>query len=1180
MKRFSLFLSALFACILVSAQSVLPTFSTEESPLWYSVQFKTGEAYLSGPNGAKMRTVAAGSEILFQFIGTAENFTMKSKTGQWVTVSGSNYAMTATKTSAAKLHVVEGSEKGYFEIGRVENSGNFMNQWGGAGVGKDLGEWSQGDTNNQLFFHAHSVQWPNFAEQGAEKPTYYFVRFLKNNNCVGMSVTQGEDLLRIYPVDAVASQQWKLEGTKEKFQLVSKTGKYAIVSNQAVSTTEGGNNPNPLRYSETPDPNGFKLVEAPNGSGFEIVANGKTGKNVLNLWGDPKNANTIGLWNTGGDGNVVAFVDVTKMTYADYKTAANTTYTPENDLTLWYTEPATTAKLYSGGQGYSNWMEYALPIGDGQFGASLFGGVYKDEIQFNEKTLWTGRSTDLSGGGSGYGKYENFGSVFAENLNDAFDFSSEGGAVNYYRQLDLSNATGKVYFEDKNGVKYTREYIASNPARVVAARYTASEPGKLSLRFSMKGGSIKGIKPSYAEDGGTFSGKLETVSYNARFKVVPTGEKATVKATAEGIEVMNADEVLLILAGGTDFDAYQQSFVSNTAQLAGAIEARVNDAAKQTWDELYKKHVDDYKQFFDRVDFQLEGTQNKLTTNTLIDQYNGGNGANALMLERLYFAYGRYLEIASSRGVDLPANLQGIWNNIDKVAWNSDIHSNINVQMNYWPAEPTNLSELHLPFINYIWNMAENHPEWKSYAKRSGQNRGWTCYTENNIFGGGSRFADNYVIANAWYCSHLWQHYRYTLDKEYLKKVFPAMLSATYFWLDRLKLAKDGSYEAPNEWSPEHGPSEDGVAHAQQLVAELFANTLDGIKVLGEKESGISEADLTKLKERYAKLDRGLHTETYDGAWGQQHNNLKKGETILREWKYSKYSVTGDRNHRHMSHLMCMYPFSQVAPGTALFDAAVNSMKLRGDGATGWSMGWKINLWARALDGDHARTILNNALKHANGGSGVFYNLFDSHAPFQIDGNFGACAGIAEMIMQSNSDTIRILPALPTAWKNGHMNGLKAVKDFTVDTSWKDGEPTKVTITNNQGQSIPVLHKNLSKAMVTKNGEEIKLQVNENGVGVISGDKGDVFVIDFTKLPTAISQAANAENAITVQAEGRMLNITGNFITAKVFDLEGRKMVVTNKKQFNVPAAAGNVVLVEVSEKFGKTQTFKVVLAN
>ena len=1180
MKRFSLFLSALFACILVSAQSVLPTFSTEESPLWYSVQFKTGEAYLSGPNGAKMRTVAAGSETLFQFIGTAENFTMKSKAGQWVTVSGSNYAMTATKTSAAKLHVVEGSEKGYFEIGRVENSGNFMNQWGGAGVGKDLGEWSQGDTNNQLFFHAHSVQWPNFAEQGAEKPTYYFVRFLKNNNCVGMSVTQGEDLLRIYPVDAVASQQWKLEGTKEKFQLVSKTGKYAIVSNQAVSTTEGGNNPNPLRYSETPDPNGFKLVEAPNGSGFEIVANGKTGKNVLNLWGDPKNANTIGLWNTGGDGNVVAFVDVTKMTYADYKTAANTTYTPENDLTLWYTEPATTAKLYSGGQGYSNWMEYALPIGDGQFGASLFGGVYKDEIQFNEKTLWTGRSTDLSGGGSGYGKYENFGSVFAENLNDAFDFSSEGGAVNYYRQLDLSNATGKVYFEDKNGVKYTREYIASNPARVVAARYTASEPGKLSLRFSMKGGSIKGIKPSYAEDGGTFSGKLETVSYNARFKVVPTGEKATVKTTDEGIEVMNADEVLLILAGGTDFDAYQQSFVSNTAQLAGVIEARVNDAAKQTWDELYKKHVDDYKQFFDRVDFQLEGTQNKLTTNTLIDQYNGGNGANALMLERLYFAYGRYLEIASSRGVDLPANLQGIWNNIDKVAWNSDIHSNINVQMNYWPAEPTNLSELHLPFINYIWNMAENHPEWKGYAKRSGQNRGWTCYTENNIFGGGSRFADNYVIANAWYCSHLWQHYRYTLDKEYLKKVFPAMLSATYFWLDRLKLAKDGSYEAPNEWSPEHGPSEDGVAHAQQLVAELFANTLDGIKVLGEKESGISEADLTKLKERYAKLDRGLHTETYDGAWGQQHNNLKKGETILREWKYSKYSVTGDRNHRHMSHLMCMYPFSQVAPGTALFDAAVNSMKLRGDGATGWSMGWKINLWARALDGDHARTILNNALKHANGGSGVFYNLFDSHAPFQIDGNFGACAGIAEMIMQSNSDTIRILPALPTAWKNGHMNGLKAVKDFTVDTSWKDGEPTKVTITNNQGQSIPVLHKNLSKAMVTKNGEEIKLQVNENGVGVISGDKGDVFVIDFTKLPTAISQAANAENAITVQAEGRMLNITGNFITAKVFDLEGRKMVVTNKKQFNVPAAAGNVVLVEVSEKFGKTQTFKVVLAN
>lgn len=1179
MKRFSLFLSALFACILVSAQSVIPTFSTEDNPLWYSVQFKTGEAYLSGPNGAKMRTVAAESKTLFQFIGTAENFTMKSKAGQWVTVSNSNYAMTATKTDAAKLHIVNGTENGYFEIGRIDNSGKFMNQWGGAGVGKDLGEWDQGDTNNQLFFHTESVQWPNFAKEGDEKPTYYFVRFLKNNNCVGMSVTEGEDLLRIYPVDAVATQQWKLEGTKEKFQLVSKTGKYAIVSDKAVSTTEGGNNPNPLRYSDTPDPNGFQLVEAPNGSNFEIVALGKTGNNVLNLWGDPKNSNTIGLWRTGGDGNVVTFVDVTKMTYADYKTAANTTYKPENDLTLWYTEPATTAKLYSGGQGYSNWMEYSLPIGDGQFGASLFGGVFKDEIQFNEKTLWTGRSTDLSGGGSGYGKYENFGSVFAENLSDAFDFSSEGGALNYYRQLDLTNATGKVYFEDKNGVKYTREYIASNPDRVVIARYSASEPGKISLRFSMKGGSIRGIKPSYAADGGTFSGKLETVSYNARFKVVPTGENAEVKATEEGVEVTNADEVMLILAGGTDFDAYQQSYISNTAQLAGTIEARVNDAAKQTWNELYKKHTDDYKQFFDRVDFQLEGTQNNMTTNALIDQYNGGNGANALMLERLYFAYGRYLEIASSRGVDLPANLQGIWNNIDKVAWNSDIHSNINVQMNYWPAEPTNLSEMHMPFVNYIWNMAENHPEWKSYAKRSGQSRGWTCYTENNIFGGGSLFASNYVIANAWYCSHLWQHYRYTLDKDYLKKVFPAMLSATYFWLDRLKLAKDGTYEAPNEWSPEHGPgAENGVAHAQQLVAELFANTLDGIEVLGEEEAGISADDLQKLKDRYAKLDRGLHTETYDGAWGQQHNNLTKGETILREWKYSKYTATSDRNHRHMSHLMCMYPFSQVSPGTALFDAAVNSMKLRGDGATGWSMGWKINLWARALDGDHARTILNNALRHANGGSGVFYNLFDSHAPFQIDGNFGACAGIAEMIMQSNSDTIRILPALPTAWKNGHMNGLKAVKDFTVDTSWKNGEPTQVTITNNQGQSIPVLHKNLGKAKVTKNGEEIKLNVNENGVGVISGEKGDVVIIDFTQLPTGIDQNATAENTINVQAEGRMLNITGNFVTAKVFDLEGRKMVVTNKNNFSVPAVAGNVVLVEVTAKCGKTQTFKVVL--
>lgn len=302
-------------------------------------------------------------------------------------------------------------------------------------------------------------------------------------------------------------------------------------------------------------------------------------------------------------------------------------------------------------------MEYSLPIGNGQFGASLFGGIAKDEIQFNEKTLWSGRNTD---NGGNYGYYENFGSVFAEDISGTFNYSSAGAAQDYYRQIDLTTATGKVSFKspDKK-VTYTREYFSSNPAGVVVARYAADKGGQISLRFTLNPGK-PGISATakYADGEAFFAGKLATVSYNARIKVVPTGGEMT--TTDEGITVKNADEVLVVLAGGTDFDPASKTYVSNTAKLASSVQARINDAVETGFDALKKAHVADYQSFFNRVDFDLEGTANNIPTNTLVDSYNQGNGANARMLETLYFAYGRYLEISSSRGVDLPSNLQGI----------------------------------------------------------------------------------------------------------------------------------------------------------------------------------------------------------------------------------------------------------------------------------------------------------------------------------------------------------------------------------------------------------------------------------------------------------------------------------------------------------------------------------------
>ena len=1177
MRKLSLFFFALFATMLANAQGVLPEFSTAENPVWYSVQFKTGNAYLSDGAGSKMTTVASASSPneQFQFIGNQSSFKMKSKAGYWVYVTNSRFSSTQTESNAAELAIINGSAEGYFEIQRKSNSGSAMNQWGGTGVGKELGEWTTGDANNQLSFNEISVKWPEFSNESQEQ--YYFIRMRRGNRCLGTS-TNGEDsYIRTYAADPVDTQLWKLVGSSDNFQLVNQAGQYIYVSDVPTQVTSGGENPTPLAAGNTQQEGGFSLQEAPNvtnGTGFELVANAKSGNNVANMWGGDYEGTTIGFWQTNDVNNVMYFVKPEDMTYADYKSAGISGYVPEHKLTLWYTLPATTAPLYSGGQGYSNWMEYSLPIGNGQFGGSLFGGIAKDEIQFNEKTLWSGKNTDNS---AEYGDYENFGSVYAEDLSGLFNYSSTGGAANYYRQLDLTTATGKTSFSTADGsITFNREYIASNPAEAIIARYTASEAGKVSLRFTMESGKPGVVATTtYANGEGTFSGKLQTVSYNARFKVINNG--GTLTTTDEGVEVRDADEVVLVLAGATDFDPYSSSYISNTAGLSTLVQSRVNDAANKSWNELYDEHVADFQKYFARVDFELDGTKNEIPTNELIDSYAKGTGADALMLEQLYFAYGRYLEIGSSRGVDLPSNLQGIWNNMSEPAWNADIHSNINVQMNYWPAEPTNLSEMHLPFLNYIWNMAENHNEWKGYASAAGQNRGWTCYTENNIFGGVGSFMHNYVIANAWYATHLWQHYRYTLDKSYLAKVFPAMLSASQFWMDRLILADDGTYETPNEYSPEHGPSENAVAHAQQLVYELFSNTLDAIEVLGN-DANVSEADLADLQEKFNKLDKGLATEVYDGEWGT--SQISSGTSILREWKYSTFK-SGQNGHRHMSHLMCMYPYAQVTPGTELFQAAVNSMLLRGDGATGWSMGWKINLWARALDGDHARVILNNALTHSNGGAGVFYNLFDSHAPFQIDGNFGACAGMAEMIMQSVSDTIRILPALPSAWNSGHMTGLKAVKDFTVDVTWENGSATCITITNNQGQTIPVLYKNLKDANIYVIGNvQEPVTVDEKGVAVLSGEPGTIYVFDFdgSHKPTGIEAITPKQNT-DVNIQGNRVSISGKDVqNVRVIDMQGRTVKSTSKTQFSLEQATGQALIVEVTTTNGQVSTHKIAM--
>ncbi len=994
------------------------------------------------------------------------------------------------------------------------------------------------------------AQLPEFST--ADAPVYYKIQFTQGNtvlqdNGSGTFFTNENN-------GSSAGQLFAFVGSQSSFKLLSKSGNYATT---ATGTATNGQSATLLKSGSTGK--AFCIQNSPNGNGQYVISLTTDKTKGFNTWGGASAGHNIGFWDTSDINDQIKFVaeddlpdysELEALISKEYTQSGTklSSWTPENALTLWYNTPATlTSSSYK-------WMEYSLPIGNGRLGACLFGGVHADQLQFNEKSLWSGTSTIQ--GNPNHGNYRNFGSLYI--IDESGDYSSFS---NYKRWLDIQDGVGGVDFTDATENAYARRYFASEPDNVIVAHYAAPEGRKLAFQISYYAGdAINASKPAYKDNEGSFHGYTDLLKYNTTFRVIPVGDGATVTADAQGIHVANADEVLVLLAGKTDYDGTNVKTFSTgvgAEGLAQEIKSTLDAAAAKTYDELYAAHVENFRSYMGRVSLTL-GTSTKeaqttKTTEDLVTYYNksttNSKSADGLFLEELYFNYGRYLEISSSRGsLDVPSNLQGIWNDRANAPWNSDVHTNINIQMNYWPAEPTNLSECHLPFLNYIVNMV-NSPGWKLAASNAGQSVGWTVHTESNIFGGMSSWMSNYTIANAWYVTHLWQHYRYTLDKDYLAKVFPAMWSASQYWAERLKLASDGTYECPNEYSPEHGPgSENATAHSQQLCRELFENTLEAIEVLGN-ESELNKTWLNKIKDRYAKLDLGLAIETYTGNWGT--SLIKSNTPILREWKYTSYT-SGENGHRHQSHLMCLYPFSQVYPGNEYFDAAVNSLTLRGDNSTGWSMGWRINLWARAQNGDHARTLLHNALKHSTSygtdqsQGGIYYNLFDSHAPFQIDGNFGACAGIAEMLMQSATGTISLLPALPSAWPKGSVTGLKAVGDFTVSIKWAAKKATTATISNNQGQLLKVKAGtvNLTEVMVTVNGAEVAPTANEDGSFTIPSDKaGDIIVIDFN----TPSSTVGIHNATAAPTTNIIYDLSGRRVqnaSTGVFIINGKKVTL------------------------------------
>lgn len=781
-------------------------------------------------------------------------------------------------------------------------------------------------------------------------------------------------------------------------------------------------------------------------------------------------------------------------------------------LNIWFDKPGKAVPLPAWGGGSVSpatgsgpgnsdweWEHVSLPIGNGSIGANVFGSIGEERLTFNEKTLWRGGPNTDKGAEYYWNVNKKSASVLGEirrafiekdrekaarltqdhfnsevlyeaDAENPFRFGSyttagemriatgldESRAENYSRVLSLDSAAVAVKFRC-DGVDYRRDFFVSFPDNVMAVRFSADKERMQNLTFSYLPNPLSTGRFKVTGNGEvTYTASLDNngMKYVVRVRAVTRGGK--VKAEKSGrIRVEAADEAVFLVTADTDYRMNFDPDFSDPRAYVGedpekTTAAWLKAAAATGYEELLERHYADYSALFSRCGLELNpqqrGIEQALPTEERLARYR--TGAPDYGLESLYFQFGRYLLISSSRPGNLPANLQGMWHNNVDGPWRVDYHNNINIQMNYWPACLTNLSDCELPLFDFIRMMLK--PGSRTAEDYFGA-RGWTASISSNIFGFTTPLRDkdmswNFIpMAGPWLATHVWNYFDYTRDMTFLRSVgYDLIKGAAQFTVDCLWKKPDGSYTMAPSTSPEHGPVDEGTTFAHAVVREILSDAVEASMVLGVDED-----------ER--------------GQWKNVLENLAPYR-IGRYGQLMEWSVDIDDpfdEHRHVNHLFGLHPGHTVSPVTTprLAKAARVVLEHRGDGATGWSMGWKLNQWARLHDGNRAYTLYGNLLKN-----GTNENLWDSHPPFQIDGNFGGTAGVAEMLLQSHVGFIHLLPALPDVWHEGKLTGVRARGNFVIDVYWKDNNLTKAVVHSGSGCPCRVRYKDKELEFRTETG--------------------------------------------------------------------------------------------------------------